>query len=328
MTTDTGRKIINYIKAKEQTSVVDLINEFHFSRQAIQKQLKKLVAKGALKKIGAPPKVYYILKNGTPLLEDTAEWLLNNSWKEVIQNRFLYITPSGEKVEGIEGFVRWCQKRHLPPEKTAIEYIRTLKKYDAHSVQGLIDGLKKLHSSFKSVYLDKLFYLDFYSIERFGKTKLGQMLLYAKQSQNREFIQQLIAQVRPQVKTLITTEQIDAVGFIPPTVKRTTQFMHVLEEELNLSQKIVSLTKVTNEIAVPQKTLTNIEDRIENAHNTILLTEQRVFQNILLIDDAVGSGATLNEVAKKIRTQKLCTGKIIGLALTGSYKGFDIISEV
>jgi len=67
---------------------------------------------------------------------------------------------------------------------------------------------------------------------------------------------------------------------------------------------------------------------LKNAKNTIVVEENSVFKNILIIDDAVGSGATLNEVAKKIRDKGLCRGNIIGLALTGSFKGLDIISEV
>ena len=39
-------------------------------------------------------------------------------------------------------------------------------------------------------------------------------------------------------------------------------------------------------------------------------------------------GATLNETAKKILKKGLCGGKIIGLVITGSLKGFDVISEV
>ena len=42
----------------------------------------------------------------------------------------------------------------------------------------------------------------------------------------------------------------------------------------------------------------------------------------------IGSGATLNETARKIRERKICKGKIIGLAIVGSFKGFDVISEV
>ena len=51
-------------------------------------------------------------------------------------------------------------------------------------------------------------------------------------------------------------------------------------------------------------------------------------KNILIIDDAVGSGATLHETAKKIRQKNICSGSVIGLAITGSAKGFDVISEV
>ena len=48
---------------------------------------------------------------------------------------------------------------------------------------------------------------------------------------------------------------------------------------------------------------------------------------MVLIDDALGSGATLNEVAKKIKNQKVAK-EIIGVAITGSFSGFEVISEV
>jgi predicted amidophosphoribosyltransferase len=51
------------------------------------------------------------------------------------------------------------------------------------------------------------------------------------------------------------------------------------------------------------------------------------YNKVLLIDDAVGSGATLNEIAKKIKDLKIAK-EVIGLAITGSFKGFDVISEV
>ena len=78
---------------------------------------------------------------------------------------------------------------------------------------------------------------------------------------------------------------------------------------------------------VPQKTLTKLEDRVTNAKNTIIVEDKRTFKRILLIDDAAGSGATLNETAKKIIERKLAE-KVYGCAITGSYKGYDVISEV
>jgi predicted amidophosphoribosyltransferase len=69
--------------------------------------------------------------------------------------------------------------------------------------------------------------------------------------------------------------------------------------------------------------------------DTNILAEQHFFidssngyKNILLIDDAVGSGATFNEVAKKIKDQKIVYEKVIGLSLTGIFKGFDVVSEI
>lgn len=50
--------------------------------------------------------------------------------------------------------------------------------------------------------------------------------------------------------------------------------------------------KVKTEIIVPQKILSKLEDRIENASGTIILTESGKYRNILLIDDAVGPGAS------------------------------------
>lgn len=101
-----------------------------------------------------------------------------------------------------------------------------------------------------------------------------------------------------------------------------------MERNLTLKIKKLDISKVKTEIIVPQKTLNKLSDRIENAKKTIILEEKSFFTNILLIDDAVGSGATLNETAAQIRDKKICRGKIIGLAITGSYKGFDVISEI
>ncbi len=46
-----------------------------------------------------------------------------------------------------------------------------------------------------------------------------------------------------------------------------------------------------------------------------------------LIDDAVGSGATLQETARKIKDRGIAK-KVYGVALVGSIKGFEVISEV
>lgn len=91
----------------------------------------------------------------------------------------------------------------------------------------------------------------------------------------------------------------------------------------------ITLLKVSGEVIVPQKTLNKLSDRIENSKQIKLVTGGNIkrYNNILLIDDALGSGATLNEVARQIKYQKM-SKKVRGLAITGSFSGFDVISEV
>ncbi|KKQ36552.1 MAG: hypothetical protein UU14_C0056G0003 [Candidatus Roizmanbacteria bacterium GW2011_GWB1_40_7] len=322
----TSEKIIDYIVKNGQASgkqLSDYLNEI--TPRAIRKQLKKMLDKGILKKIGKPPKVYYSLRTEE---ENLVFKPVDKATVQIINERYLFISPSGESKVGWEGFLTWCKKTKQDPEKTAKEYIATLKKFDKFRKNGFIDGMPKIKNTFKEVFLDGLFYLDFYSIERFGKTKLGQMLLYAKQSQNKQLMRKLIGSIRLKVVSLVDKYNIEGVLFIPPTVKREVQFMKELEKELHLSVRVISVSKLRTDIVIPQKTLSKLEDRVENAGNTIVVDEEEKYGNILLIDDAVGSGATLNETARKIKSKGLISGKIIGLAITGSFKGFDVISEV
>lgn len=83
------------------------------------------------------------------------------------------------------------------------------------------------------------------------------------------------------------------------------------------------------QVIVAQKTLSRLEERITNARETIFIGEKapRRYSRVLLIDDAVGSGATLNETAKKLIEQKIAQ-EVYGFVIVGSFKGFDIIREV
>ena len=322
----TAEKIIEYIQINKQATGNQLAQYFEITSRAIRKQLKKLYEDGDVIKIGNPPKVYYRLNNQkTQVFDDS---LIDIHTKKTINDRYLYISPAGDELVGLTGFVEWCKKTNQNVNKTAKEYIQTLKKYDKFKTGNFIKGLKKLQSTFQNVYLDELMYLDFYSIERFGKTKLGQLLLYAKQSQNKQLIRQLSDQIKPYIQNLIDKYNIDGMVFVPPTVKRETQLMYELEKNLLITLRTLKITKVKTPIIIPQKTLSKLQDRISNAEHTIIVDEKRIFKNILIVDDAVGSGATINEVAKQIRTKNICLGKIIGLAITGSFKGFDVISEV
>lgn len=326
MKTLTSNKILEYISKNGQASGKELTDYLvNITGRGVRKQLKTLTDKKLLQKIGKPPKVYYTISTNKDI---NYTFPMSQNVIDVINDRYLYISPTGESKVGWDGFIAWCEKTKQDPVKTANEYISTIDKFDKFKKDGLVNGLPKMKKTFSHVYLDKLYYLDFYSIERFGKTKLGQMLLYAKQSQNTGLINQLINQIRPEIIKVVKENNIDGIVFIPPTVKREIQFMKELERKLNFEIETLSITKIKTEIIVPQKTLSKLEDRIENTKRTIIINEKKVYKNILLIDDAVGSGATLNETAKQIIDKNLVNGEIIGLAITGSFKGFDVISEV
>ncbi|MBT4349500.1 hypothetical protein HOD19_01820 [bacterium] len=327
MTTNTAQKIVNFVRKNKSVRPNDLVSYLEISKQAVFRQLKKLLEQEILSKTGTPPNVFYTIKTFSNFKNIT---ISDKNNADIIEKNYLFITPNGDFLAGVKGFNYWCEHNNLPVEKTVSDYVKTLDKYNKfkNNETGLISGLEKFKQSFEQVYIDQVYYLDFYSIERFGKTKLGSLLLYAKQSQNRELINKIFQIIEQPVLNLIKIAKIDAVSFVPPTVARNIQLQKELEKKFSFKLPKINIVKVNTEITVPQKTLSKLKDRINNVDKTIFLGENKVFNNILLIDDAVGSGATFNQIAKKIREKKLVKGKIIGLALTGSFKGFDVISEV
>ncbi len=327
MTTDTSKKIINFITKNKSAKPKDLVAHLGFSQQAIFKQLKKLIDQEILVKNGTVPNVFYSLKEDWSVSKKSS---LDDKTSNIIEKNYLFITPNGDFLSGLSGFDYWCKKNNLPLDKTAQEYITALSKYARFKDKknGLISGLAKFKQSFSQVFIDQIYYLDFYSLERFGKTKLGLLLLYAKQSQNKELIKKIFQIIQKPVLDLINSADIDAISFVPPTVHRRLQLQKELEKMFSFNLPKVNIVKINNKIIVPQKTLSKLQDRIDNIDKTVFIDGNKTFNNILLIDDAVGSGATLNQIAKKIKEKKLVNDKIIGLALTGSFKGFDVISEV
>jgi orotate phosphoribosyltransferase-like protein len=136
-------------------------------------------------------------------------------------------------------------------------------------------------------------------------------------------------EISPFIHQIAKRYKVQAIGILPPTIPRNIQFLKELERYLNISLPKIALTKAyPADIPVAQKTLNKLSQRIKNARETIFIKNQRIdFENILLINDAVGSGATLNETAKKLKIHK-SVKKIYGFAVVGSYKGFDVIKEV
>jgi len=331
MVTETKSKILGYIRTHKQARAHDLVKVFGISQVAIHKQLNNLLSKGKISKVGRPPLVFYVPKEKKEEIEAD----MPADIKKIIDKNYLYISPLGELLYGFEGFSTWAKsvKEEKRLSKLAIEYLNILNHSKKHfQTNNWIDATKKLRNAFDKTYVNKLLYADSYSLPKFGKTKLGQLVLYAKQSQNRELINQIATLVDPLIQKVVQEFSIDAVAFIPPTVPRTLQFMNEFELVLNLKLPSIELVKVaTGEVVVAQKTLVRLEERIINARDTIFMKNNECpYHNVLLIDDAAGSGSTFNETAKKLKrvlTDKN-KNKTIAFAIVGSLKGFDVIREV
>jgi len=320
-------QILTILRSDGEQRASDLADLTGVSRQMIHRVLNDLLEDRKIIKLGRPPKTFYAIHQADQTSDQS-----NLSPEEIdfLEAHYLLITETGQKLTGLEAINHWCMKQHLPADKTAREYISTRQKYlSYYRPNRLINGMEKLQNTkgFNTLGLDEVWYMDFYAIERFGKTKLGLLLHFAKQGQNRKLMEEIIELTSETLKNFIQSEQIDAVGYIPPTIKRELQIMTVLKKKYNLPLTHIDLVKVTGEIAIPQKALNKIEDRISNANASIMVAEKRSFQKVLLIDDAIGSGATLNQTALKIK-EKGIAKEVIGLAITGSFKGFDVIQEV
>jgi biotin operon repressor len=323
----TSEKIIKYIERHEQASGKELADFLNITDRAVRKQLKALLEKSVINKIGRPPRVFYFLSKVSNTTSKKYAFP-RDIIRYTIDKNFTNISLSGERTDGVAGFIIWCEKRGFDVVKKAKEYMEVYKKYNDVNEDNLISGKSKIIKAFgDDTCLDDVFYGGFYAWEVFGKTKLGQLLLYAKQSQDRKLIKEVVKEIEPIVRSIIKIKNIDAVGFIPPTVKRQTQFMKVFQESLSIALPSIDIVKIKTEIITPQKTLSKLPDRIENANNTMVVTEKMSYKNVLLIDDAVGSGATLNQVACKVKKNNVAK-KVYGFAITGSIKGFDVISEV
>ena len=322
-------KIIALLLDAGDLSVKEMADRMDVSKQAIHVALGQLLEADEVVKFGRTPKTIYRLK----AKEKTDSILIANVTDEnldFLNNHFLLITETGTILTGINAFTKWCLQRQLPLEKTIDEYLKTKEKYFGYYNNiNIIDGKEKILNTkgYDKIYLDEIFYLDFYAIERFGKTRLGTLLHYAKQGQNKFLMKILVEEAKPKIKDLLVINNFDAVAYVPPTIRREVQLMKYLETHLKINLPKVSIQKISGIIPVPQKSLNKLSERITNAENTFAVNETIHYNHLLLIDDAVGSGSTLNQIAGKIK-QKGIAKKITALAIVGSFKGFDVITDV
>lgn len=319
-------RVLKYIQSHGPARVTELSTLFKVSRQYTHRIILELFEEESIQKIGKSPHVYYMVSNNPVHVAESIGYA-----EELFLNQHFFLVDAlGNIQEGLPAISYWCAQQKLALQKTIQEFITTRNKYlDYYNDEQLIDGLQKLKSTkeFNQIGLDQLYYLDFYAIERFGKTRLGNLMHFAKQGQNKMLMAILVKEIQNRILHYIEKHHIDAIAFIPPTIQRKIQFIDFLKNNLKVQKPIIQIRKISGSVVVPQKALSKISERIANAKNTFIVPVQKSFHHVLLIDDAVGSGATMNEVALKLKQKKLAS-KISGITISGSFKGFEVISEV
>ena len=315
----------------EQTgdlSIKEIVDKLMVSKPAVHYAMNQLLDEGKVQRIGRTPKTIYRRIPKDERIEPPS-YNISQADNAFLRNEFIHISEMGNIMEGIEAFSYWCAQRKLPVEKTCSEFIKTKKKYEPFYENGFIDGSQKLHNTqgFDKIWVDQMLYKDFYAIERFGKTKLGTLLHYAKQGQSKMLMKRIIDEIKTPFQELAHRLKADAVLFVPPTIRREVQIMRFIETYLEINLPKISIQKVSGLIPVPQKSLNKMDERIRNAENTFSVNETVTYSHVLIIDDAVGSGATINQIAGKVKRKDIAR-KITGLAIVGSFKGFDVITDV
>ncbi len=329
MKTDTKQQLLDFIANSEGVSPAELAKALHISPQMVHRHLKALVAEGAIKKLGQPPQVRYIIapthfaQAGLPKLSQAST--------EYIERHYMTVKPNGEVLLGVHGFQWWAQKtkqdKHIG--KLAEEYVGNHRELSEKfkGSKGLIDATFKVSDTFAETFVDVLLYQEFYSLPKFGKTKSGQMVFLGKSGQDLKMIRELASQCKESLQGIIKQYKIQALVFAPHSIPRKVSFLKEFEKYLSLPLPKLQLLKVFSGAPVAQKSLQKLSDRIENAQETIFLKEQgHAFKRVLVIDDAVGSGATINAIAQKLKSSGV--DFVVGYAVTGSLKEFEIINEI
>ena len=248
MKNDSREKIYNFIIQNKPVQAKDIIEHFWLWKAMIHRHLAKLIEENVIYKTWIPPKVYYFQWDN-----NTINFEIPEKDKQLLQENYIYLQANWMLHYWYNWFAFWCIDKGLDINKEYICYKKTLKKYAKYKKNWIINWLEKLKQSFDEVYLNWIFYLDFYSIEKYWKTKLWNFILYWKQQWDKEFINYIINFVKPKIIKFINEKNIDSISFIPPSVVRNIQFMTELEKWLDINLKKLKLLKIFRDKIIPQK---------------------------------------------------------------------------
>jgi len=327
--------ILDVFSNNLELSPTEIAQKIGKTKVIVHKYLKELVKQWKLEKVGLGTHVKYrsLIQNdqGTRIY-GKFNIVIPYSQAQIIQDTFYKFSESAKLLEWVEGFIQWCHLRKLDVLEKAGQYAKVFNHIEGiRNKCGVIETTGVFANNVETMYLDEVYYADQYNRMEFGRGKLAEMTFFAKQSQNIRLINQCLALIKLKIQCIIQSENIKAIAIVPPSITRNNQLLKILKNQLTyIWLPFVSIDKYfPNRIPIPQKSLKTREQRTRNARDTIIVHEKKVwdYDKVLLIDDFVWSGSTLNETAHKLKVAGI--KKIIWFAFVGNANlSYDVINEV
>ena len=305
------KKILECIKKTEKISPKEVSSITKYGSSTVTKYMAELLKDGYITKIGNSPHVHYV---AVPYAS------------EIMQGSFVY-KDGNITLFGIEGFRKWSEKvlkEYSYEEKVKI-YEDAYREYQ--EIKGS-NGYYTIDLKIEDVVLDGLFCINLYNMPiKDGitkRTKSALLFEIVKGSGNQKKLKENVKYFYDDIKKIVSfvlERDIEAVSFIPPTASRPVQVMKLLKDNFE-SRLTIPTVKIKRNFTDPagsrmeQKHIGSVEGRIKNARETYNPIFEKKYKSVLLVDDIIGSGATINEVAKKIK-EKGIAEKVYAMGLVG-----------
>jgi Phosphoribosyl transferase domain len=332
------KPILDILARHPELSVDAISTHLKRSTAIIHRYLIALVADGKVEKIGSAPHTMYRLTHAAWVTVEPSRQTspdispLSYSDERILSDIFVKYSPTGKRYQWSTGWTLWCSERGLDPIEKWWKY----KEIYTHLLSledscGLLRATDAYATALGTRWLDELYYADQYRWMEFGRGRLAEVAFYAKQSQHLPLIEETLALTIPKILCLIRWGGFDAIAITPWSIERRHQLLMAIQDALSIcGLPLVHIVKYYEHgIRIPQKSLKTREERIDNARNTIYVDDKRssLYKKVLLIDDFVGSGATMNELAKKLKDEWV--REVIGCALVGNLNlSYDVIAEM
>ena len=295
-------KVLMLLRNHDALRPMEMAHLLKVSTTTVHTTLRELLTEGYLIRSGSRPQVLYRLATDI---------------SESIQKSFLYKTNLGGVLFGMEGFKEWVKEKFdkysfaekvTAYEKAYTEYCKERK--GGFLLEAKIMAVATLPS------FDSLRCLDLYNLKienEQKRTKEAVLLEVGKGDGSPKKLETLlgdyISSSISDINEFIKKNKIDAVAFVPPTKKRKVQVMRLLEKEFErwnvYKIKCIAIKRHFENSSLPrqeQKNISSVKGRIENAKATYhVVNLGTTYKKVLLVDDLVGSGATMNEVVRKLK---------------------------